>query len=90
MLKKEVVEAAAAGRFHIYAVDTIDEAIELLTQTVAGVKDAEGNYPEGSVSSLVAARLLEFSRIRLEYASWDTREKMIAKPDKRSTQPKAP
>ena len=90
MLKKDVVEAAAAGRFHIYAVDTIDQAIELLTQTAAGAKDAECNYPDGTVNALVAARLLEFSRIRLEYAGRDTKLKTVGKPGRGPTSSKTP
>ncbi|MDD3651413.1 Lon protease family protein, partial [Immundisolibacter sp.] len=45
MLRVDVRDAVADGRFHIYAVRTIDEGIELLTGLPAGVADAEGNYP---------------------------------------------
>lgn len=57
MLRSEVVEAAAAGRFHVYPVTTVDEAIELLTGVVAGAPDAAGNFPPASVNGRVAARL---------------------------------
>lgn len=57
MLRQDVVEAAAAGQFHIYAVTTIDEGIELLTGTPAGARDAAGNYPKGTINFLVAQRL---------------------------------
>ena len=61
MLRPEVVEAAAAGRFHVYPVTTVDEAIELLTDVTAGAPDAAGNFPPGSVNGCVARRLKELS-----------------------------
>jgi predicted ATP-dependent protease len=57
MLRPDVVEAAAAGRFRIYAVATADEAIELLTGLPAGERDADGEFPEDSFNRLVARRL---------------------------------
>lgn len=59
MLRQEVVEAVAAGRFHIYPVETIDEGIELLTGVAAGQRDEEGEFPEGTINAAVAARLAE-------------------------------
>lgn len=64
MLRQEVVDAAAAGQFHIYPVTTTDEGIELLTGMPAGEPDDEGNYPEGTVNFLVAHRLQEFAERR--------------------------
>ena len=68
MLRKDVVDAAAAGRFHIYAVETIDQAVELLMGLPAGEPDAEGYLPEGSLNALVAERLTYFSELRRAYA----------------------
>lgn len=53
MLKEEVVEAVAAGRFHVYAVSTVDEAIEILTGQPAGTLQPDGSYPEGTVNGTV-------------------------------------
>ena len=61
MLREDVVEAASRGHFHVYAVDTVDEAMELLTGFSAGLPDAEGAFPPASVNGRVAARLLELS-----------------------------
>ncbi len=61
MLKAEVVSACAQGLFHIYAVKTIDEAIEIMTGVPAGEKDKEGNYPKGTVNDLVAKKLKEYA-----------------------------
>ncbi|HTS52879.1 MAG TPA: AAA family ATPase [Burkholderiales bacterium] len=90
MLKKHVRDAAAAGQFHIYAVDTIDQAIELLTQTPAGGRDAQGAYPDGSVNFRVAARLLEFSLIRQAYAGMTLKVKTVTKAGKKQSPPTAP
>jgi predicted ATP-dependent protease len=69
MLRGDVVEACAAGRFHVWPVGNVDEAIELLTGTPAGIPDEQGVVPEGSVNYRVAARLIEFSSLRQAYAS---------------------
>jgi lon-related putative ATP-dependent protease len=64
MLRLDVVKAAKEGRFRVYSVDTVDEALELLTGVQAGQRDAEGNFPEDSVNGRVQRRLLEFAAIR--------------------------
>ena len=50
MLRRDVVEAAAEGKFHVYPVETIDQGIELLTGVAAGSPDPEGNFPAGTVN----------------------------------------
>jgi len=50
------------GRFHIWAVRTADEGIEILTGTAAGEVDGDGHFPDGSVNGRVAARLAELAR----------------------------
>ncbi|UCF88075.1 MAG: AAA family ATPase [bacterium] len=57
MLSDEVVQAVAGGKFHIYTVETIDEAIEILTGTIAGERDSEGNFPEDTYNRKVEDRL---------------------------------
>jgi len=57
MLKEDVVKAVASEKFHIYAVSTADEAIEIVTGTPAGTLQADGIYPEGTVNALVLSRL---------------------------------
>jgi len=58
-LREEVVEAVRRGQFHIYAVETVDQALELLTGMPAGERQADGTYPEGTLNALVDARLRE-------------------------------
>lgn len=60
MLREDIVEAVSAGRFHLYAVSTVDEGIELLTGVPAGAPDASGAYPTGSVNALVDERISRF------------------------------
>ena len=57
MLREEVVDAVKGKRFSIYAISHVNEAIELLLDTPAGERDAEGNFPPESVFGKVAARL---------------------------------
>ena len=52
MLHPEVVQAAQEGRFTIYAVNTIHEALEILCDRPAGDRDEDGEYPEGSILRL--------------------------------------
>ncbi|MFM9967223.1 MAG: Lon protease family protein [Burkholderiales bacterium] len=61
MLKNEVVEAVAAGKFHIYPVSNIDEGIAMLTGRAAGILGADGKYPEGSINQMVEQRLSLFA-----------------------------
>lgn len=68
MLRAEVIDAARAGRFAIYAVREVDEAMELLTGRTAGVRDRRGRYPPGSVNGLVEDRLIRMSQQRQAFA----------------------
>lgn len=61
MLKTEVVEAVQAGRFHIWAVRTIDEGIEILTGHAAGSRGHDNHYPDGTVHRLVEDKLRHFA-----------------------------
>jgi predicted ATP-dependent protease len=67
MLREDVVEAAKTGKFHIYAVSNVDEAISLLTGVPAGVPDEQGNIPEGSINYLVASQIAEMSARRQSF-----------------------
>ncbi|MGE0387779.1 MAG: AAA family ATPase [Gammaproteobacteria bacterium] len=66
MLREDIVQAVAEGRFHVYAVRTVDEAFELLSGLPAGQPDAGGRYPPGSVNGRVAERLAAFGDVRRE------------------------
>ncbi|MDD3619373.1 MAG: ATP-binding protein [Desulfobulbaceae bacterium] len=61
MLRHEIVEEVRNGRFHIYAVATIDQGISLLTGTEAGKQQEDGTYPEGTVNHAVQLKILELA-----------------------------
>jgi predicted ATP-dependent protease len=63
MLHEDVVRAAEAGTFHIYAVEDITEAMELLTGRTAGRRRKDGSYTKGSLYAQVDERLKELTRI---------------------------
>lgn len=67
MLSDEVVQAVEAGRFHIYAVETLEDVIELLFDMPAGTPDEHGAYPEGTFNALLVEKLTEFARKRATY-----------------------
>ncbi len=62
MLPEEVVEAVAHGKFHIWACDTVEEVVELLSGMPAGKPDENGDYPEGTLFSRVQRRLEELRK----------------------------
>ncbi|MBU0680753.1 MAG: AAA family ATPase [Proteobacteria bacterium] len=62
MLKKEVVDAMAQGIFTVTAVNTVDEAVELLTGMTAGERNNKGKYPKNSINGRVEATLLGFAK----------------------------
>jgi len=61
MLKNSVIEAVQAGQFVIYAVDRIEEGIEILTGIPAGERDDQGCYPPGTIFGQVDARLSAYA-----------------------------
>ena len=62
-LSDEVVDAVKNKEFHIYAVSTIEEGIEVLTGVPAGKKDKEGNFPAGTINRLVYEKLKKYAKI---------------------------
>jgi len=75
MLKKEVVDSVVDGMFHIYAIDNVEEGIEILTGIPAGQLQPDGRYPEGTFNHLVTKNL--------EALSEATEEKKEPKGEKR-------
>jgi lon-related putative ATP-dependent protease len=67
MLRKDVIDACAAGRFAIYPVATIGEGLALMTGLAAGGRGADGVYPSGSINRLVEDRLRAFANVRKEF-----------------------
>jgi lon-related putative ATP-dependent protease len=67
MLKQEVVHAVEEGKFHIYAVNHVDEGMEVLTGLPMGQRSESGNYPEGTVNSLVEKQLDRFASVQKSF-----------------------
>lgn len=67
MLRKDVVETIKDGKFHIYAVETIDEGIELLTGVSAGKEHADGSFDKESVNGAANEKLTRFAEQIKEY-----------------------
>ena len=65
MLREDVVEACHKGQFYIHAVETIHEALELMTGHDAGELDDEGNYPEGSLLGQAVEKARNFWQLTL-------------------------
>ena len=65
-LSDEIIEAVKNGTFHIYAISTIDEGIELLTGVPAGSKDENGSFPAGTINYLVYNKLKKYAKVSKE------------------------
>ncbi len=50
------------GKFHIYAVSTIDEGIEILTGVPAGKRNKDGKYPAGTIKYLAYEKLEKYNK----------------------------
>ncbi|CAF0689841.1 Lon protease family protein [Candidatus Methylacidithermus pantelleriae] len=62
MLREDVVEAVREGKFHIYAVETVDQGMEILTGIPAGERGSDGRFPPSTINGRVEARLAEFAQ----------------------------
>jgi len=72
VLRPDVIEAVAQGKFHIYPIRTIDEGIELLTGIRAGTVNEEG-----SVNNLVNRRLRDLATSLKTFASTESETKKV-------------
>ena len=68
MLREDVVQATREGKFFIYSVTTVDEALELLTDITAGARDNQDAFPEQSVNGRVEKQLHDFAKIRQHFS----------------------
>lgn len=62
MLRHEVIDAVQKRQFHIYAVKTVEEGLEILTGLKAGERGPDGEFPEGTIYARVEARLREIQK----------------------------
>ncbi|MFC0118516.1 Lon protease family protein [Pseudoalteromonas xiamenensis] len=76
VLEDEVIEAVEQGKFHIYPVATVDEALTLLMDVEAG-ELVNGAYPEGSINAMALERLARIALV----VSGDEEEEKAEKED---------
>jgi hypothetical protein len=62
MVREDVVDACREGSFRVFAVGTIHEALEVLTGRPAGVRGADGRYPDGTLLALAVERARDYWR----------------------------
>jgi lon-related putative ATP-dependent protease len=77
MLRQDVVDAVAAGKFRIFPVATIDQGIELLTGVPAGQRGPDGKFPPNSINGLIEAKLALFLRKAREAARGDRERRRL-------------
>jgi predicted ATP-dependent protease len=82
MLKKELIEAAAKGRFQVYAIAGIEEGLEILTGKKAGKRKKDGTYPPQSLNYRIETRLVQMNAIIRE-AGGKEKEGENHSPDKK-------
>ena len=68
MLRADIVQAVEEGKFSIYAIDTVDDGIEILTGIKAGVANNKGIYPKGTINYKVQQSLKEYYKDYAHYA----------------------
>lgn len=61
ILSRNVQDAVDTGAFHIYAIDTVDEGIEILTGIAAGERGSDGHFPKNTVNGIVERRLRQMA-----------------------------
>jgi lon-related putative ATP-dependent protease len=67
MLRKDVTDAVAERKFHVYRVWSVEEAIGILTGRPAGRPDPEGRYPAETVFGAVQAKLQAYFERSLRF-----------------------
>ena len=63
MLDERVIEQIKKRKFTIYAVETVDEALEIIMNKKPGKMNAKGLYPKGTINNIVMTRLQEMAEI---------------------------
>jgi ATP-dependent Lon protease len=74
MLRRDVVEAVAQGKFHVHPVATIDEGIEVLTGVEAGRRKEDGAFEEGTLNDLVDKELQRLAQGWKKFQAADEKE----------------
>ncbi|APX62439.1 Lon protease family protein [Acinetobacter schindleri] len=89
MLRKDVIAAVEAGQFHIHAIDTIDQALEILMARPVGTLDKKGRYSKHSIYAAVMEQLDYWQAIE-DGAELEEEEPKKKKKKKKKKKEKAP
>ena len=68
MLRRNVIDAVKAGKFHIYPVSHIDQCLELLTGLPTGERDVKGEFPKDSLNWKICKRLVDLAEKRRNFS----------------------
>jgi lon-related putative ATP-dependent protease len=75
MLREEVTEAVKQAKFHVYAVSSVDEGIQILTGVEVGQRKDGGAYPENSINYKVDKKLKDMAAKLRQFAAPQVEEK---------------
>jgi len=75
MLRREVVEAVKYGKFRVWAINTVNEGLELLTGRPSGEFDPKKGYPKGSINAKVDDKLRKLAEGLKEFGNGKKAEK---------------
>ena len=67
MLREDILDAVAMGKFHLWPVSKIEEGIEILTGTAAGSRNGATKFEEGSVFGRIDEKLESMARLMRDY-----------------------
>src|SRR5438132_139802 len=67
MLREDILEAVAAGKFHIWPVAKVEQGIQILTGKTAGQRNGDGRFDAGTVFALMDERLREMAKTLKEF-----------------------
>lgn len=56
-----------SGKFHVYAIESVDQGMEILTGVPAGERDESGQFPKEIVNGKVEQRLIDLTNKRLAF-----------------------
>jgi predicted ATP-dependent protease len=72
MLRPAVVRAVREGKFHIHAIQHVEEGVELMTGLRAGQRGPDGRFPDGTLFRRVDERLNELAEVARAFVPWRT------------------
>jgi predicted ATP-dependent protease len=67
MLREDVLDAVASGKFHIWPIARVEQGVELLTGTPAGSRNGSDKFEPGSVFARVDERLRDMARLMKDF-----------------------